>query len=125
MDNLIDFLYFYRAAEEREEKRVLGLVLLRGENVVSLQIEAAPKAPKMSLEPGPGRAQPGSRGVTVAAASAAAAAIAGVPAGLMGPVRGVGGAVMMGPPGVGAPPAMPGGYPMPGYAPRPPVMPPR
>ncbi|CAM9608230.1 unnamed protein product [Ectocarpus sp. 6 AP-2014] len=50
--------------EEREEKRVLGLVLLRGENVQSLTVEGPPPAEDTGK---------------------------GAPRGLAGPVRGIGG----------------------------------
>mmetsp|Transcript_9262 Transcript_9262/g.32632 ORF Transcript_9262/g.32632 Transcript_9262/m.32632 type:complete len:216 (-) Transcript_9262:2389-3036(-) len=74
-------------AEEREEKRVLGLVLLRGENVVSLQVEApAPTAAKVGGgSGGPGVARPAARGIPSAPVSATSA-----PAALAGPVAGLG-----------------------------------
>lgn len=81
-----------KKGEEKEEKRTLGLVLLRGENVISLSAEAPPlpkAGRKATAGPGVGRAT--GRGAPVAPLSVA-------PTGLSGPVRGVGGpgaAVMM------------------------------
>lgn len=81
-----------KKGEDKEEKRTLGLVLLRGENVISLSAEAPPlpKAGNKKIAgPGTGRAQ--GRGAPIAPLSVA-------PTGLAGPVRGVGGpgaAVMM------------------------------
>lgn len=109
---------------EREERRALGLIILRGDAVVSLSIEGPPPPdPSDKQAPGgPGVARAVGRGMPVAPAPQA---------GLAGPIRGVGGPapsvmmpqMMMGQPGMMmgmAPPGMmmaPPGMMMPGMAP--------
>jgi len=78
--------------EEREEKRPLGLVLVRGECVISLSVEGPPPAEDTRMKEGgpasttggPGRGIPSGRGI-------AAPPITAAPMGLGGPVRGIGG----------------------------------
>jgi small nuclear ribonucleoprotein B and B' len=129
--------------EQKEEKRSLGLIILRGDSVVSMTIEGPPPPEENEkLTPGgPGAGKAVGRGLPVQPM------MGGPPAGLSGPVRGVGGpaASMMhappmggqfaprGPPGMPGmpPPGMPGMPPpgMPGMPPpgmpgmRPPGMP--
>lgn len=86
--------------EERLEKRSLGLVLVRGENVVSLAVEGPPP-PSVSgklMPGGPGQASSAGRG----AAPMAPPGVGAPPMGLgAAPVHGVG---MMPPMGTGGPP---------------------
>ncbi|KAL4402458.1 Small nuclear ribonucleoprotein-associated protein B [Malassezia pachydermatis] len=85
----------------QEQKRTLGLVILRGENVISISVEAPPPESKRdaaSLAPGPGRGIPAGRGAAM-------------------------GAMPMGRPPFGPPPGMPSGPP-PGFGGRPPMGPP-
>jgi small nuclear ribonucleoprotein B and B' len=73
-----------KVSEDREEKRVLGLVLLRGENVVSLSAEAPPVSKPRAetiLKGGPGVGRAAGRAMPTAPLAAA-------PRGLAGPVRG-------------------------------------
>ena len=71
--------------EDREEKRSLGLIILRGDSVVSLTIEGPPPPDDdEKLTPGgPGIGRAAGRGLPIAPT--------GAPMGLGGPVRGIGG----------------------------------
>ena len=77
---------------ETEEKRTLGLVILRGEQVVSLSVDAPPASEGQGrmapIQAGYGTAKPVGRGLGVGVAGVSVAA---PPAGLAGPTRGVGG----------------------------------
>merc|ERR1719237_1694383 len=109
-----------RKDDEKEVKRVLGFVVLRGETIVTLMAEAPPPSgpKKPEIQAGPGRGQVAGRGMPAAPLSSA-------PAGLAGPVRGVGGpAAIQMQPKAGALPAPGGAALPPGFPVRPPGMPP-
>ena len=79
-----------KGSDDREEKRALDLVLIRGENVVSLSVEGPPplaegRTVADAAAGGIGRGAPAGRGMPPAAMGVAAP-------GLAGPVAGVGGA---------------------------------
>ena len=99
--------------EEREEKRVLGLVLLRGDSIVSMSVEGPPPPePTEKFAPGgPGTGKAAGRGMPVQPPMPG-----GPPGAMMGGPPGV----MMGrgmpPPGM-APPGMPMGAMPPGMPP--------
>ncbi|KAJ2470130.1 Small nuclear ribonucleoprotein-associated protein B, partial [Coemansia sp. RSA 2320] len=76
-------------SKTQQIKRTLGLVILRGESVISISVDGPPPALSSSLRhtgsalaAGPGVGRPAGRGIPVA------------PPGLAGPVRGVGGPAM-------------------------------
>jgi small nuclear ribonucleoprotein B and B' len=96
---------------EIEEKRTLGLVILRGCHVVSLSVEGPPPhdpsarlggalvpGAAAALQPGTGISRPAGRGLPVG--------LTGPAAGVGGPGPGFGGG--FGPPGGFAPPGFPG-----------------
>lgn len=114
-------------APEQEIKRTLGLVILRGETVVSLSVEGPPPVQddekKNAMFPGPGRGMPAGRGIGLA--GMVPPALAGRPMPYGGPPPGMPGMPPPGfrppgPPGFpgappfGAPPGFPGGPP-PGF----------
>ena len=96
--------------EERTEKRSLGLVLIRGENVVSLAVEGPPPPSVTGKSAAPSGGMARGRGVPMPSGPPP---MGGVPMGLgAAPVHGVGA------PGMGMPPPPPpppgGGLPPPG-----------
>jgi len=116
--------------EEREDKRPLGLVLLRGECIISMTVEAPPSAEESRLRTastsaataGPGKAVATGRGISAPPVTGGPPSLA--PQGLSGPVRGIGGPgmaamapgpmsgmPMRGPPMGGMPPGMGGMHP--------------
>ncbi|KAL7536133.1 hypothetical protein ACHAXR_006935, partial [Thalassiosira sp. AJA248-18] len=107
--------------EERQEKRSLGLIILRGENVVSMAVEGPPPPSVNKKAGGVGSGGPGmARGVGRGSLPPPPP-MGGMPPPMMGgapmglgaaPVHGVGG---MAPPGMGMPPPPMGrGMPPPG-----------
>jgi small nuclear ribonucleoprotein B and B' len=102
--------------EERTEKRSLGLVLIRGENVVSMAVEGPPppSAASAATTAGPGQAVRGAgRGVTAAPPPSHGRGGGGGPTVGLGaaPVYGMGGGGLYPPPP--PPPPPPGGMMMP------------
>ncbi|KXJ91429.1 hypothetical protein Micbo1qcDRAFT_233929 [Microdochium bolleyi] len=107
---------------ESEEKRTLGLTIVRGAHIVSLSVESAPPADPSTrlgksapsglptgLTSGPGVSRPAGRGA------------AAPPSSLAGPAPGVGGGAPPFPPQFGGAPGFPGpgrgGPPPPGFPP--------
>ncbi|KAJ2510007.1 Small nuclear ribonucleoprotein-associated protein B [Coemansia sp. RSA 2049] len=110
-----------KKSKTQQIKRTLGLVILRGESVISISVDGPPPAPsdgfqqpKGALAAGPGVARPAGRGIPLAPPGSA------MP-GLSGPVRGVGGpaAGMMQPRGSAAIAAGPLSFARPPPPPRP------
>lgn len=109
---------------ESEEKRTLGLVILRGAQIISLSVESPPPAdpsarlgksqPSIgsSLSAGPGVAKPAGRGAAPPSLAvripANLSTLDHMANGLQGPAAGVGGHAPPAFPGFGGPPGFPG-----------------
>jgi small nuclear ribonucleoprotein B and B' len=112
------------AAVESEEKRTLGLAIVRGTHIISCSMDGPPPADP-SARLGGGAAGGPSAGPTIAAGPGISRpAGRGLPVGLSGPAAGIGGPPPGafppggGFPGAGAPPGFPGRGMPPGGAPR-------
>ncbi|KAI5894660.1 hypothetical protein EV122DRAFT_289320 [Schizophyllum commune] len=114
---------------EQEVKRALGLVILRGETVVSLSVESPPPVQeddkKSALPVGPGRGMPAGRGMGMMPPMGAppfqGAPMNFPPPGMPGPPPGFAGRPPGFPPGMPFPPpgfGGPGGPPPPGFQPQ-------
>ena len=99
----------------QEQKRTLGLIILRGETIISISVEAPPSESKRDvpvMAPGPGRGVPAGRGAAMGAVPMGRPPPFGPPPGFagpppMGPPPGFGGPPPMGPPPGFRPPGMP------------------
>lgn len=100
---------------ETEERRAIGLTIIRGAHVISLSVDGPPPADPAArlgassgggattaaaLVAGPGVARPAGRGIPVG--------LAGPAPGVGGPGPGFGGGFPGAPPGFGGPPGFPG-----------------
>ena len=104
------------AAVEAEEKRTLGLAIVRGTHIVSCSVEGPPPAdPSTRLGAGAPGAPGAAASSLVAGPGISRPAGRGLPVGLTGPAAGVGGPPPGGfgqfPPGAGFPGGAPPGFP--------------
>jgi len=118
-----------------QQKRTLGLVILRGETIVSVTVEGPPpisNEDKMGIAAGPGRGAPAGRGMGMGAGAPALAARPmayarpppGFPPGMPGLPPGMPPGFPGGlPPGMPPPVGMPPGFRPPGFPGAPPGMP--
>ena len=106
------------AAVETEEKRTLGLTIVRGTNIVSCSVDGPPPADPSARLGASGPAGGAAAPPTMAAGPGVSRpAGRGLPVGLSGPATGVGGPPPPGGFGGGFPPGggFPGGAPPPGF----------